>query len=322
MTDTPEAGPAQDFCSDGLEQVVADPLRFKQRLRIGEEAYGILRTKNRLVSLWDTAGAAATGAGVASSTAVASTFFAPTGLAATLGLATAATPVGWVVAAAVAAGGGWYGASRWFSGKGEGFVDTIPRYINTPIDVLGVALVDLLGSLALRVSVIDGRIDPAERQLIATHFIRDWGIDKDYAERALDNLAGQADTMRVKDLAKNLAAFVSANPDCNGPAMQLELMDFLRELVAADGILDEREELALEAIERQFAEERRISISKIGAKTADAIGETASTASSLASETAKAAGTVVGEAVRTVGGVLSRKLGEGAQYLHRSKKPN
>jgi hypothetical protein len=205
-----------DFCADGLERVVADPLHFRQRLRIGEEAYAILRTKNRLTSLWDTAGAAATGAGVASSSVVASSFFAPTGLAAALGLATAATPVGWVIAAAVMAGGGWYGASRWIAGKGR-FVDIIPRYINTPIDVLGAALVDLLGSLALRVSAIDGQIDSGERQLIATHFIQDWGIDKDYTERVLDSLTADANGTRVEDLARNLAGFVSANPDCNGP---------------------------------------------------------------------------------------------------------
>lgn len=320
MDELPAPRPVTGFCADGLERVVADSLRFRQRLRIGEEAYGILRTKNRLISLWDTAGAAATGAGVASSSVVASSFFAPTGLAATLGLATATTPIGWVIAAAVVAGSGWYGASRWIAGKGEGFVDTIPRYINTPIDVLGAALVDLLGSLALRVSVIDGRIDPAERQLIAAHFVQDWGIDRDYAERALDSLATHADATRVKDLAKNLAAFVSANPDCNGPAMQEELMEFLRELIAADGVLDEREELALEAIERQFVEENRLTMAKMGAKTVDAIGEATSTVSAVAGESAKVASSVVGGAVRSVGSVLSRKIEEGAQFLHRSKK--
>lgn len=114
------------FDATGLERVVADPLRFKQRLRIGEDAYALLRAKNQLFSLWDTAGAAATGAAVASSSMVAGTFFAPTGVMAALGLATAATPVGWVVGAAVLAGGGWYGASRWFSGKGPG--RTCPRF--------------------------------------------------------------------------------------------------------------------------------------------------------------------------------------------------
>ena len=155
------------FDDTGLEQVVADPLRFKQQLRIGEDAFTLLRAKKQLYALYETAGAAGTGAAIAGSSTVAGTFFAPTGLTAMLGLATAATPVGWIVAAAVVAGGGYYGATRWFSSKTGAFVDMIPKYINTPIDVLGAALMDLLGSLALRVAAIDGRIDRPQRASFA-----------------------------------------------------------------------------------------------------------------------------------------------------------
>lgn len=272
----------------GLERVVADPLRFKQKLRIGEEAYALLRAKNRLTDLWDTAGAAGTGAAIASSATVATTFFAPTGLAAMLGLATAATPVGWVAAAAVVAGGGYYGVSRWFSGKGGAFTDTIPKYITTPIDLLGVALMDLLGSLALRVAAIDGRIDPREMECISDHFIHDWGYDPAYVVRSLGALVRRTDETRVKVLASEIAAFASGNPDCNAAAMQGELMAFLRDLIAADGVLDEREELAVEAIERTFAEADRLTF----AKAADGVADVAKTAgSTLASAATSLGGT-------------------------------
>ena len=79
------------FDDTGLEQVVADPLRFKQQLRIGEDAFTLLRAKKQLYALYETAGAAGTGAAIAGSSTVAGTFFAPTGLTAMLGLATAAT---------------------------------------------------------------------------------------------------------------------------------------------------------------------------------------------------------------------------------------
>lgn len=231
-----EAGP--EFDDAGLERVVADPLRFKQQLRIGEDAFALLRAKKQLYNLYELAGAAGTGAAIAGSSAVAGTFFTPTGLAAMLGLATAATPAGWILAAAAVAGGSYYGANRWFSDKTGTFVDTIPKYINTPIDVLGAALIDLLGSLALRVAAIDGRIDPTERESILEHFVKDWGFDPTYAARALDALAPHADATRVKTLALNLAQFQRANPDCNAPDMQAELMRFLRDLVVADEPVD------------------------------------------------------------------------------------
>ena len=308
--------PAKDaepaFDDAGLEQVVADPLRFKQQLRIGEDAFKLLRAKKQLYTLYETAGAAGTGAAIAGSSAVAGTFFAPTGLTAMLGLATAATPVGWIVAAAVVAGGGYYGANRWFSDKTGAFVDTIPKYINTPIDVLGAALIDLLGSLALRVAAIDGRIDPSERECILEHFVQDWGFDPTYSARALDALAPHADATRVKKLAQDLAQFQAANPDCNAPAMQAELMRFLRELVAADGVLDEREELALEAIERVLEDQNRLTLSKAG----EGLAEISKAAGAVAAEAATA---IIGSA-RSFGSALSNKLGEVSRSLRDKTK--
>ncbi|ANI78140.1 hypothetical protein EP837_01728 [Sphingobium sp. EP60837] len=296
------------FDETGIKQVVADPLRFKKHLQIGEDAFALLKAKKQLSTVWETAGAAATGAGIASSSVVAGTFFAPTGLAAWLGLATAATPVGWVVAAAVVAGGGYYGVSRWLSGKTDKFVDTIPKYINSPIDVLGAALVDLLGSLALRVSAIDGRIDPAERTCILEHFVHDWGFDHTYVSRRLDALVPRSDETRVKALARDLSKFQASNPDCNAPAMQAELMRFLRELVAADGVIDEREELALEAIERILQEESRITAAKVGEGLAEA------------SRTAGEAASLLGSAAKSVGGMLTRKVMEASRGVRTSTK--
>jgi uncharacterized tellurite resistance protein B-like protein len=300
------------FDDAGLEQVVADPLRFKQQLRIGEDAFKLLRAKKQLYTLYETAGAAGTGAAIAGSSAVAGTFFAPTGLTAMLGLATAATPVGWIVAAAVVAGGGYYGANRWFSDKTGAFVDTIPKYINTPIDVLGAALIDLLGSLALRLAAIDGRIDPSERECILEHFVQDWGFDPTYSARALDALAPHADATRVKKLAQDLAQFQAANPDCNAPAMQAELMRFLRELVAADGVLDEREELALEAIERVLEDQNKLTLSKAGEGLADI--------SKAAGAVAAEAATAIGGTARSFGSALSSKFGEVSRSLRDKTK--
>jgi len=292
------------FDDTGIERVVADSLRFRQKLRIGEEAYALLRAKNFAINLWDTAGAAATGAALASSSAVASTFFAPTGLAAMLGLATAATPVGWVAAAAVVAGGGYYGVSRWMGGKGDAFVDTIPKYITTPIDVLGAALVDLLGSLALRVAAIDGHIDPRERACIADHLVHDWGFDHVYVSRVIDALALRADETRVKLMAAEIAQFTARNPDCNAAAMLGEIIGFLRELIMADGILDEREELAVEAIERVFAEAGRLTLSKAAETTAEAGTMIAGATTAIGS----AIGSTIGSTATAVGGSLSKTL--------------
>ena len=281
MTDSTDLqGDAQsaDGFADDLDCVISEPLKFKRKLRIGEDAYATLRLKKGVQSLWDVSGVAMTGAAVAGSKIVAGTLFASSaGLLSAIGIgAAAATPVGWVVAAAVATGGAYYGVTRLVRTQTGEMVDAIPRFINTPIDLLGMQLFDLIGALAVRVASIDGSIAPTERSAIERHFVGEWGYKPEYVARALDVLIAGADETRVKAIAKALADFQAASPDCNGEAMQAELLTFLREVVQADGVLDEREELAVDAIVAVFKRENAITLSKVGKSLSDIGGQAGS----------------------------------------------
>ena len=279
----------------GAERVVAIPERFKIKLKIGTQAFALLRARDSLFALWDTAGAASTAAGVAKSAWVASIFFAPAapvGAFAWLGLggaAAAVTPLGWVVATALVSGGAYYGVMKWMNGGPDTFVDTIPKFITTPIDLLGAQLLDLIGALALQVAAIDGHIDPRERATILDHFVEEWGFDPVYVDRALTLIATELDDMRVADLARSLAGFQRDNPDCNAAAMQAELMAFLRDVMHADDRIDQREEHAIAAIERTFDEARRVTLAGVAANVAGGIATVRT-----------AAGEVVGSAAATI----------------------
>lgn len=278
----------EDFAARfaGVDQVVAIPERFKLRLGIGEDAYASLRIKKTLQEFWDVGGMAATGAGVAASSTVASTFFASTatgGIMGWLGLgAAAATPVGWVVAAAVASGGAYWGVTRAMGSFSGSRVQVIPKFLNTPMDLLAASLFDLVGALAARISAIDGQIDEVERRVIIEHFVSDWGLDRAYVSQALPMLYEAVDQARVKDLARALASFQLENPDCNPAAMQAELMQFLRDVANADQRLDEREELALEAIEIVLRQETELSFKKAGNRLASWAKVASSTIGDLA----------------------------------------
>tara|TARA_B100000678_G_scaffold289625_1_gene300611 strand:- start:470 stop:1393 length:924 start_codon:yes stop_codon:yes gene_type:complete len=247
-----------------VDRVVADPVRFKLRLGIGEEAYASLRLKNNVLKVWDIGSWGGTGAAVASSKVVASTFFAPTGFMALIGLGTAATPIGWVVAAAVTSAGAYYGVTRLFGRYAGSRVDTIPKFINTPIDVLGAALLDLMGGLAIRVAAIDGEIDDREIETIVDHFVADWGMDRDYVEQALSVFQANIAKATIKELAGELARFMAVNPDCNATAMSASLTAFLRDIAMADGRIDEREDLAIDAIAGVMAQSEQGMIARLG----------------------------------------------------------
>ncbi|WP_374584624.1 tellurite resistance TerB family protein [Ideonella dechloratans] len=230
---------------EGIEQVVAEPLRFKAKLAIGEEAYTSLRVVNRLRELWDVLGAAGTGAAAAKSSLVATSFFAPTGLLGALGIGTAATPIGWVAFAALASGGACYGFYRYLGNSKGSLVIEIPRFLNTPLDTLGLALFDLIAPLALRLALEDGQIDPEERARLTTHLVDDWGLDRHFVEQALQVIEPGLHEITVEVMAKELASFLHANPDCKHQVIAADLSVFLREMLLSAGALTAAEEQAL-----------------------------------------------------------------------------
>jgi len=173
--------PAEAVAAFGdVERVIADSFRFKMRLGIGEDAYASLWLKNGLQQIWDIGGVAVTGGTVAASPFIASTFFASTasgGFLSLIGLGTAAaTPIGWVVAAALMTGGTYYGVTRLVRRYSSACIDTIPKFINTPMDVLGTTLFDLIATLAVRVAEIDENFDDREKCVIFEYFVTEWGM--------------------------------------------------------------------------------------------------------------------------------------------------
>ena len=238
---------------DGIEQVVSDGNKFKIRLGIGEDAYQTLKLAKGLQTIWDVKGAAGAGAAAAASPVVATTFFGGGGILSTLGIgAAAATPVGWVIAAAVASGGAYYGvmslAGRYTSSR----VETIPKFINSPIDLLGATLFDMIGGLGLKVAILSNDIEDAEREALVDYFVEVWGLDEEYIRKSIPIIEEQVRERNLKDMVKALAEFQIDNPDCNPAAMKKDILELLSEIAFADGEIDEREELALELVEREL----------------------------------------------------------------------
>lgn len=262
---------------DDVQRVIANDLTFKARRGIREDTFTSMKLGKRAADLWDAGGAATIGAGIAQSGAVASTFFAKSGLLAAFGFGAAVTPVGWVAAAALASGGAYYGVTRLFKGYENSRVDVIPKFLNTPIDLLGASLLDLMGSLSLKVAAMDGEVDPREIAVIRDHFVHDWGYDADDVGHALTVLQPNADKTRLAEMTRALAEYVHANPDCKFAAIQQEIKMLLLGIARADGKVDEREEMAIERILRALDEQNsvRASVGRAASGTAAAAASAA-----------------------------------------------
>jgi hypothetical protein len=244
MTQSPSL-PGPKALLDGIEEVVSDPLRFKAKLMIGENAYLSLRAINRGRELWDVMGTAGTGAAVASSSLVASTFFAPTGLLGLLGIGAAVTPIGWVAFAALTSGGACYGLYRLLGNAKGSRVIEIPKFLNTPLDTLGLGMFDLMAPVALRLAAVDGQVDLQEREFLTAHLVNEWGLNREFVMQGIRAIEPEVMYGSIEAMAKELADFLHASPDCNHLAIADELSQFLRQMLEASGELTAQEEVAL-----------------------------------------------------------------------------
>lgn len=239
------------------ELVVGSPLShpvcFKKELHIGESAYQSLRIRKQVFELLRPLGGGGVGAAVASSSAVATTFF-PAGILGALGLATAVTPIGWVIGTAVFSGAAWTVVARKLDGLSSDRVEEIPKFINTPLDLLAVSIFDLVGSLAVKLAVVDGEFHERERVRIAGYFVETWGYDERFVSLAID-MVNESD-LEFSDLVENLVDFTRTNPDCNAPAISQNVLGFLREVAEASGGVSESERGALLEAENAFAAEK------------------------------------------------------------------
>ncbi len=245
-----------------IETIVSTPLNFKAKLAIGEDAFTSLKVKNTVVQAWDVAGVATTAAVVAKSSVVASTFFAPSGFLAAIGIGTAVTPIGWVIAAGVVTGGAWYGITRHLKKASASRLTVIPNFINTPLDVLALGLFDLLVPLALKVAAVEGLIDDSKRKQTHDYFVKEWGYDPKFVVAGMKYIESTLSGLSIKELAQTMAEFASENPDCNFKMMSQEILGFLRNIVRVDGKIDQRDEKAIENIEAIFSSANKSSLKR------------------------------------------------------------
>lgn len=236
-----------------VKSVLANPEKIKLKLGIGSDAYTSLRTAKAVAQIWNIVSAAGAGASVAASTTVASTFFGT--FWSSVGLATAVTPVGWIIGAAVVSGGACYGVTRLFKSYSGSRVEEVPKFLNTALDVLAASLFDLMGNLALKVAAIDGHVDASELESINSYFVEEWGFDQIYLDHALAVLSENIERTRLSEMIRSLADFAISNPDCNFDVVRGEIRNILTEVAEADGKLDEREEMAIQRINK-FLEEQ------------------------------------------------------------------
>jgi len=235
-----------DFFSSTRETIISDQLRFKNKLGIGEKAYKSLRMRENLTTISEAVGVAGAASAAAGSSVVATTFFAgSSALSAAFSAvgigAFAATPVGWVVSAGVLSGAAYMGISRLLESPKDTGLTVIPKYINAPIDLIALAMIEMMLPVSLKIARSDGVIDTREIQEIGRFYSSEWGYSPSFVSKLIEVYQPQLDSLSYIKLAGSLSKYCAESKDCNPVTIRDEFIIHLREVIEADGVIDPKE---------------------------------------------------------------------------------
>jgi len=216
--------------------VIKDSLKFKVKLDIGEEAYTYLNNARNFLD-W----LGSLGAGVGTGSFAGMAWYTTLGIfskaALVIGLTT--TPVGWFI------GAGALGAITVYAGakfkrvitkKEEDQLYTkIPKYINTPLDILGVSLCALLLPVAMKVAKSDGTLCEKEYAVITNYLVDEWGYHPDYIKNAMIEQDESLDFFDYYQYGEVLIQATNHHNEIKIDVLERELLRFLNDIINADG---------------------------------------------------------------------------------------
>ena len=111
----------------------------------------------------------------------------------------------------------------------------IPKYINTPLEALGAALLELMLPVSLKMAAADGAISEVERRLIVNHYVSEWGFNVVFLEKLIEQFERELENVRYSALVSSLTAYTEDSPDCDREAIMSGVLTHLREIADADG---------------------------------------------------------------------------------------
>jgi len=237
------------FFSEDIDNIVADPEKFRKKLGIGSDAFKLLSKADKLDGFISSA--AVGGAGSLGVWAVWSSSLGVLGnVAAFFGLV--ATPIGWV---ALAGGAGFatsYGINRLLGSAKQGAVTEIPNFINTPIDVLGGSICEVLAPILLKIAHADNDFSVEEKETISNYFTNQWGINPAYIENLISEIGNEFTEFDYVILADSLKELALESGDMKYDYMVKQIISAAEEVMTSDGSIDERETQEIEKLKLAF----------------------------------------------------------------------
>lgn len=230
-----------------IQAVIDDDFKFKKKLAIGDEHFKYMSNAKNLADFGESLlGGIAIG-GVTSAAWYTGLGFGGKALL-TVGLIS--QPIGWVVGAAALGAAGIFGFKKikdnYIKKAEDELVTKVPKFLNTPLDLLGLSIATLMLPVSVKMAHADGHFCHIERSQILKYFVDEWGYNPEFIEKLIQAQETKMAGFSYKNYAKTLKSVCGKTSEFKTDQMTEEILDFQRQIILMDGEIhsDEEKELA------------------------------------------------------------------------------
>lgn len=221
--------------------VVQDADKFRQKLDIGAEAFKKLTTAEKAGEALLALSATGAGSGV-----LFAGWYASLGMLAKVGLAVGlvATPYGPMAIGGSLAAMVLLLVRKFYKSIKKDVVVEVPKFINSPIDVLGVSICSLIYPVVLKIAHADNSVDEPELDVIKKYFVEQWGISAPYVDQLHHEVKSKAAGYTYKQLRAEISQ-VEKTGDVKAETLAQEIVAIAEDVMRADGRVHESESAEL-----------------------------------------------------------------------------
>jgi len=233
---------------ENIQSIIDDDFQFKKKLNIGDEHFTYLNNAKNLMDF---------GESLAGGTAIGfltySSWFASHAVAikvlAFIPVLSVSPPIAFIVGSGILGATGFFGfkkAKDALLKKSENELMTkVPKYLNTPLDLLGLSLASLMMPVSVKMGQADGELCVVERAQILKYFTDEWGYNSEFIEKLLQAQESKMESFSYKEYAKTLKAVCKKTSEFKLSQVSDEILNFQREIILMDGEIHPEEEKEL-----------------------------------------------------------------------------
>jgi uncharacterized protein YaaW (UPF0174 family)/uncharacterized tellurite resistance protein B-like protein len=222
--------------------IIDCPLQFKAKLKIGDEAYKYLSKADNLIDF-----SIKIAAGLGGGSLFTLGWLATLGPIAKFALLVGftSTPVGWIAGAGALSVVLAYGLMKAKKKSKDATTITIPKHLNTPLDILAQTVLSLILPATVKMAVIDGCLCENERQVLRDYFAQEWGFNRYFIDNAITEQKKLIDDFDYEQYRNLLIASTCADKELKYDVIKEELLVILTEVMKADGNISLEEDKEL-----------------------------------------------------------------------------